>query len=139
MKTVIRIQDKYGRGMFQFGNEFEEERCKSVYEIGSLARLAERHNKFPNVTSDKVIHDVVKKDNSNVFGIDYCNLKWRFAFKNISQFEEWVLRSEVSILKEYGYKVYKIEAEEVVESEYQSVYDINSVVSITDITGLFLD
>jgi len=37
MKTVIRVQDKFGRGMFQFGNEdYSTNRTKSVYEIYSL-------------------------------------------------------------------------------------------------------
>jgi len=49
------------------------------------------------------------------------------------------MREEVSILNRHGYRVFKIEAETVVESNFQSVYDINSVVSITDITSLFLE
>lgn len=138
MKTVIRVQDKYGRGMFQFGNE-SNVGCKSVYDIPSLQKLAERHDEFPTAITDDVIDSVIRKPDESIFEVDYENLKWRFAFKNISQFEEWVLRKEVLILKKHGYKVYKIEAETVVESEYQSVYDINSVVNITDITDLFLD
>ena len=52
MKSVIRVQDKYGRGMFQYGNQ-DNFQTAGVYDIPDLQALAERHLEFPNLWLDK--------------------------------------------------------------------------------------
>lgn len=130
MKTFIRVQDQYGRGMFQLGAATAGEQfTPDVYDIKQLHSLAERHSNFPNRWTDRKIRDFLMTE---------IEENYRFAFKNLDQFEEWVLRSEVATLNDNGYRVYKIEATDYCESEYQSVFHIDSVVSTEDITNLFL-
>lgn len=136
---VIRVQDKNGHGMFQFGQPDEYERI-SVYGIPELSELAKRHSDFPDVFGDPIINEVFDKEIGYevINNQEYMGIKYRFAFKTLDQFEKWVKRKEVRILSEHGYRVFKIKAKCVIESEYQAVFDINSVESSEDITDLFL-
>ena len=52
MKSFIRVQDKHGRGMFQYGNQ-DNFQTAGVYDIPDLQDLAERHLEFPNLWLDK--------------------------------------------------------------------------------------
>ena len=134
MATVIRVQDKHGRGMFQMGNGYGI----SVYEIPELKDLADRHNNFPNLWRDVVLSKYVH-ENGYVDGDDLVvGNPLRFAFKNINQFEDWVEREEVALLKGNGFRVYKIEVEKVIFSNYQALFDITTVTNSVDITELFL-
>lgn len=135
MKSVIRVQDEYGRGMFQYGNTALY-RNKGIYDIPELNTLAERHLNFPNLWNDDELVDFLH----GKLGYDFeaSRLDYRFAFKNIDQFEKWVLREEVALLNEYGYRVYRIETDDFTESPYQVIFNVNSIKSITDITDLFL-
>lgn len=135
MKSVIRVQDKYGRGMFQYGNT-DLMRNLGVYDIPELSTLADRHLHFPNLWNDSTIANFLERK----LGLDFeaIKLDYRFAFKNLDQFEAWVLREEVALLNQYGYRVYRIETDEFVESPYQVLFNVNSIKSITDITDLFL-
>jgi hypothetical protein len=135
MKSVIRVQDKYGRGMFQYGNQ-DNFRTAGVYDIPNLHNLADRHLYFPNLCNDDTLVNFLKKKLGRDF--EAGKLDYRFAFKNLDQFEAWVLREEVAILNDYGYRVYKIETDDFKESEHQVLFNVNSVKSVTDITDLFL-
>ena len=135
MKSVIRVQDKYGRGMFQYGNT-DLYRSKGVYDIPELSQLADRHLNFPNLWNDSTLVNFLEEELGSTF--EASQLDYRFSFKNIDQFEQWVLREEVALLNEYGYRVYRIETDEFVESPFQVIFNVNSVKSITDITDLFL-
>lgn len=142
MKTLIRVQDSLGTGMFQSGIPYGQETSKSVYSIEKLEDLARRHREFPNIRDDRTIFNFVKElygeqEIFDIYGTD--EFRFRFAFKNLSQFEKWVKREEVKILLDNGYRVYKIEAEEVCESEFQSIFNIDTVINTEDITNLFLD
>jgi len=138
MKTVIRVQDKDGRGMFQMCTE-DNKRNKSVYYIKGLEELSERHDTLPTVYDDILINKAFDEElgYKSFDSMDYKDSKWRFSFKSITQFEKWVKREEVTILNKNGYSILKIEATNVIESEFQSIFDINSVVSVVDITNLF--
>lgn len=135
MKSVIRVQDKYGRGMFQYGNH-DLMRTAGIYDIPSLQNLADRHLHFPNLWNDSTLVKFLE----DKLGYDFeaSKLDYRFAFKNIDQFEQWVLREEIALLNEYGYRVYRIETDEFVESDFQVLFNVNSIKSVTDITDLFL-
>lgn len=135
MKSVIRVQDKYGRGMFQYGN-YDLMRTAGVYDIDRLQSLADRHLHFPNLWTDTKLVKFLEKKLGKDF--EAGTLEYRFAFKNLDQFEEWVLREEVAILNEYGYRVYKIETDDYKESDFQVLFNVNSIKSVTDITDLFL-
>lgn len=135
MKSVIRVQDKYGRGMFQYGN-YDLMRTAGVYDIDRLQSLADRHLHFPNLWNDTRLVEFLEKKLGKDF--EAGTLEYRFAFKNLDQFEEWVLREEVAILNEYGYRVYKIETDDYKESDFQVLFNVNSIKSVTDITDLFL-
>lgn len=135
MKSVIRVQDKYGRGMFQYGN-YDPMRTAGVYDIDRLQSLADRHLHFPNLWNDTRLVEFLEKKLGKDF--EAGTLEYRFAFKNLDQFEEWVLREEVAILNEYGYRVYKIETDDYKESDFQVLFNVNSIKSVTDITDLFL-
>jgi len=135
MKSVIRVQDKYGRGMFQYGNH-DNFKTAGVYDIQDLKNLANRHLDFPNLWIDKKLVKFLEKKLGKDF--EAGKLDYRFAFKNLDQFEEWVLREEVAILNEYGYRVYKIETDDYKESDFQVLFNVNSIKSVTDITDLFL-
>jgi hypothetical protein len=135
MKSVIRVQDKYGRGMFQYGNQ-DNFRTAGVYDIPNLHNLADRHLYFPNLWNDDTLVNFLEKKLGRDF--EAGKLDYRFAFKNLDQFEAWVLREEVAILNDYGYRVYKIETDDFKESEHQVLFNVNSVKSVTDITDLFL-
>lgn len=135
MKSVIRVQDKYGRGMFQYGN-YDLMRTAGVYDIDRLQSLADRHLHFPNLWADTKLVKFLEKKLGKDF--EAGTLEYRFAFKNLDQFEEWVLREEVAILNEYGYRVYKIETDDYKESDFQVIFNVNSIKSVTDITDLFL-
>ena len=67
------------------------------------------------------------------YDFEASQLDYRFAFKNVDQFEKWVLREEVALLNEYGYRVYRIETDEFTESPYQVIFNVNSIKSITDL------
>lgn len=135
MKSVIRVQDKYGRGMFQYGNT-DFQRTAGVYDIDKLSSLADRHLLFPNLWLDTKLVKFLEKKLGKDF--EAGTLEYRFAFKNLDQFEEWVLREEVAILNEYGYRVYKIETDDYKESDFQVLFNVNSIKSVIDITDLFL-
>ena len=135
MKSVIRVQDKYGRGMFQYGNT-DFQRTLGVYDIDRLTNLADRHLHFPNLWLDTKLVSFLEKKLGKDFEAN--KLDYRFSFKNLEQFEDWVLRSEVAILDEYGYRVYKIETDDFFESDHQVIFNVNSIKSVIDITDLFL-
>jgi len=135
MKSVIRVQDKYGRGMFQYGN-IDFIRTAGVYDIDKLQSLAERHLHFPNLWLDKKLVSFLEEKLGKDF--EAGKLDYRFAFKNLDQFEEWVLREEVVILNEYGYRVYRIETDDFFESDHQVIFNVNSIKSVVDITDLLL-
>lgn len=135
MKSVIRVQDKYGRGMFQYGN-YDLMRTAGVYDIDRLQSLADRHTNFPNLWNDTKILRFLEFTLGTNF--EASQLEYRFAFKNIDQFESWVLREEVAILNDYGYRVYRIETDDFFESDHQVIFNVNSIKSVTDITDLFL-
>jgi hypothetical protein len=135
MKSVIRVQDKYGRGMFQYGNS-DLMRSLGIYDIPELSTLADRHLHFPNLWNDSTLVDFLKGKLGRDF--EASKLDYRFAFKNLDQFEAWVLREEVALLNQYGYRVYRIETDEFVESDFQIIFNVNSVKSVTNITELFL-
>jgi hypothetical protein len=135
MKSVIRVQDKYGRGMFQYGNS-DLMRSLGIYDIPELSTLADRHLHFPNLWNDSTLVDFLEGKLGRDF--EASKLDYRFAFKNLDQFEAWVLREEVALLNQYGYRVYRIETDEFVESDFQIIFNVNSVKSVTDITELFL-
>ncbi len=135
MKSVIRVQDKYGRGMFQYGNH-DFIRSLGVYDIPELSKLADRHLHFPNLWNDITLVNFLEGKLGRHF--EASKLDYRFAFKNLDQFEAWVLREEVALLNQYGYRVYRIETDEFVESDFQIIFNVNSVKSVTDITDLFL-
>jgi hypothetical protein len=135
MKSVIRVQDKHGRGMFQYGN-ISTFTSPSVYDIPELDNLAQRHLNFPNLWFDKKLVKFLEGKLGKDF--EAGTLEYRFAFKNLDQFEEWVLREEVAVLNEYGYRVYKIETDDFKESDFQVLFNVNSIKSVTDITDLFL-
>ena len=138
MTTVIRVENKFGTGMFSSGDFGGE--LLSVYEIEELYTLAERHRDFPNFYKDNTLRAKLININPEQYTCyGETHFDYRFAFKNLDMFEAWVLRSEVKSLKANGFKVYKITAKEVVSSEYQSLFNINSVVSKEDITDLFLN
>lgn len=135
MKSVIRVQDKYGRGMFQYGNH-DLMRTAGVYDIDRLSNLADRHLNFPNLWNDARLLAFLE----GLLGTSFeaGKLDYRFAFKNIDQFESWVLREEIAILNEYGYRVYRIETDDFFESDHQVIFNVNSIKSVVDITDLFL-
>lgn len=135
MKSFIRVQDKHGRGMFQYGNT-SNFTSVGVYDIPELETLADRHLGFPNLWLDKKLVKFLEGKLGKDF--EAGKLDYRFAFKNLDQFEEWVLREEVAILNEYGYRVYKIETDDFKESDFQVLFNVNSIKSVTDITDLFL-
>ena len=135
MKSVIRVQDKYGRGMFQYGN-YDPIRTAGVYDIDRLQSLADRHLYFPNIWKDSKILKFLEELLGTTF--EASKLDYRFAFKNLDQFESWVLREEIAILNEYGYRVYRIETDDFFESDYQVIFNVNSIKSVVDITDLFL-
>ena len=135
MRSVIRVQDKYGRGMFQYGNS-DLMRSLGVYDIPQLTSLANRHLNFPNLWLDKKLVKFLEGKLGKDF--EAGKLDYRFAFKNLDQFEEWVLREEVAVLNDYGYRVYKIETDDFKESDFQVLFNVNSIKSVTDITDLFL-
>lgn len=140
MKTLIRVQDSKGTGMFQSGMEVET--SPSVYQIDGLEDLALRHRQFPTTKEDKTIFRFLcgvygYDDLFDIYGTE--EFKYRFSFKNLTQFEQWVKRDEIAILVANGYRVYKIEADVVEESEFQCIFNIDSVISQEDITNLFLD
>ena len=132
MKSVIRVQDKNGRGMFQMGNNMG----LGVHNIPELYNLHIRHINFPTGFEDTPINRYLNKKYG--VGIDFNKLNYRFSFINIGQFEKWVLREEVAILNKYGFRVYKVETDNYVQGDYQIIFDVNSIKSITDITDLFL-
>lgn len=135
MKSVIRVQDKHGRGMFQYGNQ-DNFQTAGVYDIPYLQALADRHLNFPNLWLDKTLVKFLEEKLGNDF--EASKLDYRFAFKNLDQFEEWVLREEVAVLNDYGYRIYKIETDDFKESDFQVLFNVNSIKSVTDITDLFL-
>lgn len=135
MKSVIRVQDKHGRGMFQYGNH-DNFQTAGVYDIPQLTSLADRHLNFPHLWLDKKLVAFLEKKLGKNF--EAGKLDYRFAFKNLDQFEEWVLREEVAVLNDYGYRVYKIETDDFKESDFQVLFNVNSIKSVTDITDLFL-
>lgn len=122
--TFIRIQNDKGFGCFFSG---------VVYHNGDLESIADRHQNFPNFREDDIIREFLHAKKLKVSKMDY-----RFSFKNIDQFEQWILREEILTLTTYGYRVYKIEATDFVISEFQCIFNINSVKSIVDITNLFI-
>jgi len=146
MKSVIRVQDSLGRGMFYStiinGDELGVN--KSIYYIDELRGLYNRHSDFPNLFDDDLLFH-----NSKVIGLDFSSDKdfddprlnpenWRFSFKNLNQFEQWVTRDEVKTLKEHGYRVFKISATEVLIGNAQNLFYIDSVIKQEDITDIFL-
>lgn len=139
-KSFIRVQDKFGRGMFQSGTPRRLRKTKDVASIDELSELSKRHNDFPNAIDDtKIHHFLLERCDNFVRTYMSGNFDYRFSFKNLAQFELWVTREEVKILKDYGYDVYRIEATDFCESEFQCVFNINSVTKIDKITDLFLD
>jgi len=141
MKSVIRVQDAEGRGMF-YATEINGTENTSVYYIEELYELCKRHSKFPNAREDSPILSVLAK-------IDYVNMdneaqakldkaKWRFSFKNLEQFEKWVTRDEIKTLTYYGYRVVRVFATNVVIGVAQNLFNIDSVTRTEDITDLFL-
>lgn len=135
MRSVIRVQDKYGRGMFQYGNS-DLMRSLGIYDIPELSTLADRHLHFPNLWNDSILVNFLERKLGKDF--EAGKLDYRFAFKNLDQFEAWVLREEVAVLNDYGYRVYKIETDDFKESDFQVLFNVNSIKSVTDITDLFL-
>lgn len=141
MKSVIRVQDAQGRGMF-YHTKINDTRNISVYEIYELTSLCERHKEFPNAYDDSPIYNALANISTIYEGdedrIDLERAKWRFSFKNLEQFEKWVTRREIKILTAYGYRVVRVFAKDVVVGTAQNLFHIDSVTRTEDITDLFL-
>jgi hypothetical protein len=86
MKTLIRVQDQDGRGMFQAGTNNRE---ASVYEIDELSELAYRHHDLPTTKEDSVILNYLTTELEDIWHEwEAGRHPYRFAFKSITQFEK---------------------------------------------------
>src|SRR5680860_155339 len=125
MKSVIRVQDAEGRGMFY--NTVINDTCNtSVYAIYELDGLCERHTRFPDAEKDKIISiafTAISLETANEESSILAKRKWRFSFKNLEQFEKWVTRDEVKILTDYGYRIVRVFASSVIIGEYQNIFN----------------
>lgn len=130
-KQFVRIEHKStGRGMYLLGAL--EVLSPDWYSDSRMENLKERHRDLiPNYYSDSIIKPYFDTDISKP--TDY-----RFAFKSIENLQQLVLTDEFKILNEYGFRVFAITSNDYVESPYQAIFNINSVLKKEDITELFI-
>jgi len=118
---VIRIESpNTGEGIF--GN-IRKLRTLNIYN-----RLARIHHKkdFPGPKQDKELMDIF------IEGTHY------FAFNNLYQFNKGFPKKELNILIQNGFKVYMLELTEAIQSQYQTIFELNNIKSKIDITNLFI-
>ena len=112
-RTFYRIEYKDGFGLHNACDE-----CGNSI-VDYLPELIERHSaNLPNMRTDLVI--------SRVY---VSNSIWRFCFNSIEDLQRLVFTDELVKLKDLGFKVYKIVANNYVISPYQAIIDINSIIS----------
>lgn len=129
-KTFIRVEHKNSMtGMFRS----DEDSICNVPELHSLR--ARHYGPFPTGFGDPDIAPTLYKEEEET---PFTKSQWRFAFKNIEQINQWVMKDEFQILAKLNYRVYKITSNNYIESRHQVIFNINSVINKEDITELFI-
>lgn len=119
MKTIFRIEHFSGSGLWTTKDENGWYIIKNAPFFGELSN---KHSMFPTPF----------EEGYSLLESEFC------AFKSIPQLEEWVDRDWIKWLSENGYQVLLLDVKECVELEYQIIFDKESVISVKDVTDLFL-
>lgn len=128
MSRVVRIEHTNGRGLF-WCDSYKVPPWMSDNRLGELER---RQYNIPNARLDPII-------GNTFFKTSYSgNSIWRFAYNSIEDVERYVTKNEMQILKEYDFKLYAIISEEVVTSEFQSIFNYQKRFVKVDITDYFI-
>lgn len=129
-KQFVRIEHaSTGRGMYMLGDTGIT--SPDWYEDYRMTNLIDRHRDLiPNYCHDMDIAPYFK----NLMEPN----DFRFAFKSIENLQKLVLTDEFKILNDYGFRVFAIASNGYVESPYQAIFNINSVLKKEDITELFI-
>lgn len=126
---LIRIEyPENGLGVWRCIDKVGNMRLTNHSQFSTIMR---RHSssKFPTPLEDDELRIQINELSLNLS--DY-----KFAFLTLQQLEEGFTRDELKELIEMGFKVYSIEAKEVIFSSYQAIF--KNVISQRDISFMFL-
>lgn len=136
METVYRIEEvATERGLFGMG---KPDGVFKINSIPSLIHLVLRHNVFPSAAEDSIIKNFFKVSSTLTQIYNWNDSKYRFSFNKIDDIKKWITQDEILILNSNGFRIYKIDAKEVIRSDFQAIFNINSVIKKEDITSKFL-
>lgn len=119
---VIRVEGKFGYGMFRKDYGIEQ---YQYIPSSMIPELGDRHGIFPTPDDDCIN---MKQDGK----------EWFCGYKNVDQFQQWVLKSELEIMFKEGFKVWMLEVTQFQIGLCQIVFTKESIRSKTDITELFI-
>lgn len=127
---LIRIEDPINNLGVWRSNDFTGT-CK-LRNHSNFEEINKRHctSAFPTPREDS---ELQKKLNGR-----YVEA-YNFAFLSLEQLEQGFTREELrEIIIDLGFRVYNIEATEVIHSNYQAMFKYESIVSKEDISFMFL-
>jgi len=126
MITVIRIEHPAdGWGIFRINHSENLEGIKSNH-IPELTELYERHN------------DKLKTPYEDGLNMSLRGHEWYCAYKGIEQIKRWITPEEFKTLYYNGYKILLLDVTNYQEGKDQVVYTKTSVISMKDISELFI-
>lgn len=121
MKTIFRIEHICGNGIWR---AFEN--SNYIWETLSFKyELDEKHSNLPTPLEDFGIFRNPTPD-------EY------FAFESIEQMNLWIEKNWFKELIEKGFKILSIITDRITIGEYQVLFKKSDIISITDITHLFV-
>lgn len=118
-KEFIRIEyADTGYGMYRITDINENINLESMPEFAEMSNRHCNREILPNKWNDKTIKHAFQEQE---------NKQWRFCFKSIENFKELIKDTEIELLKQYGFKIFKIRASNYIESPYQTIVELETI------------
>jgi hypothetical protein len=92
-----------------------------ISKIPGLEQMIQNHKDItilPNQFNDQIISKTIRQ---------YPEKNWIFCFKNIENFKQLITDNEIQILKQHGFKIFKIRAHNYIESPYQVIVELKTI------------
>jgi len=130
MRTLIRIEYEDGYGIF-FSKLYSTWDCsdegtqREFYAEKDFNSVCERHRDFNSPDQDGLN---TKKDEK----------AWFCAYKSVEQLQQWITTYELKHIISLGFKVLMLDVSEYQEGKDQIMYTKESIVSLKDISSLFV-
>ena len=124
MTTFIRIEHPdSGWGIWRHQENM------TVDNLSNFSEFNQRHSNFKTIGAEL---------GNEPFNLSYYERQKYFcAFKSIKQLQQWVFQSEINEFITFGFRIYKIKANNCLIGEDQIFFKKENIISKIDITNIF--